>query len=298
MGRAGSGICLPLLFLLAAGAAGQPEEPFRPKGSYDNSVHRFHPDLDARLNLVRYARWQTFEIAWTSGVTGSLDREVSAHVARLLRHPPRFAPEADRVAPLLARGAAPIFRALRWGQTLEQQFLDVLAASDASQRLSETRADRALLLYRRERYALSEPAEAGGGQPAPASALAPEEAGAWRLLSDGTRLFALASADLATPDFAQQRWMVRRTVADFDGSYGSGSAHPPEDATYGFSAPDVARSFSAVTKTLDRLQRFRADVLEALAAGGATEEARRQRDERLREVARRYGLPVSGIGRR
>ncbi len=296
MRRAGPGICLPLLYLLAAGATGQSEEPFRPKGSHDNSVHRFHPDLDARLNLVRYARWRIFEAAWKSGVTGSLDSEVSADVARLLRHPPRFAPEADRVAPLVARGAAPIFRALRWGQTLEQQFLDTLAASDASQHLSEARADRALQLYRRERYALSEPAEPAGGQSGPSAVPAPEEAAAWRLLSDGTRLFALASADLATPDFAQQRWMVRRTVADFDKSYGS--AHPPQEATYEVSAAAVARSFPDITKTLDRLQRFRADVLEALAGGAATEEARRQRDERLREVARRYGLPVKGIGRR
>ncbi len=295
MRRARPGIYLPLLFLLAAGATGQPEEPFRPKGSHDNSVHRFHPDLDARLNLVRYARWRTFEIAWKSGVTGSLDSEVSAYVARLLRHPPRLAPEADRVAPLLARGAPPIFRALRWGQTLEQQFLDALAASDASQRLSEARVDRALMLYRRERYALSEPAEGAGSQPGGSSAPAPEAA-AWRLLSDGTRLFALASANLATPDFAQQRWMVRRTVADFDKSYGSD--HPPQDATYAVSAAAVAQSFSGVTKALDRLQRFRADVLEALAGGGGSEETRRQRDERLREVARRYGLPVSGIGRR
>jgi hypothetical protein len=295
MRRAGPGICLPLLFLIAAGATGRPEEPFRPKGSHNNSVHRFHPDLDARLNLVRYARWRTFEIAWKSGVTDSLDREVSADIARLARHRQRYAPEADRVAPLLARGAPPIFRALRWGQTLEQQFLDVLAASDASQRLSEARADRSLLIYRRERYALSEPAEAAGGPAGPSSAPA-EGAAAWRLLSDGTRLFAQASADLATPDFAQQRWKVRRTVADFDGSYTS--AHPPQDATYEVNAAAVARSFSSITSALDRLQRFRADVLEALAGGSATEDARRQRDERLREVARRYGLPVSGIGRR
>jgi hypothetical protein len=259
-------------------------------------VHRFHPDLDARLNLVRYARWRTFEIAWKSGVTNSLDREVTADVARLLRHPPRLAPEADRVAPLLARDAPTVFRALRWGQTLEQQFLDALAASDASQRLSEARADRALLLYRRERYALSEPAETVRVEPGSLSAPAPEESAAWRLLSDGARLFALASADLATPDFAQQRWMVRKTVADFDKSYGS--AHPPQDATYAASASVVAGSFSAISKALDRLQSFRADVLEALAGGGATEEARRQRDDRLREVARRYGLPVAGIGRR
>jgi hypothetical protein len=296
MRRAGPGICLPLLFLLAAGATGQPEEPFRPKGSHNNSVHRFHPDLDARLNLVRYARWRTFEIAWKSGVTSTLDREVSADVARLLHHPPRLAPEADRVAPLLARGAPPIFRALRWGQTLEQQFLDALAASDASQHLSEARADRALLLYRRERYALSGPAEAAGGQTGPPATPAPEEAAARRLLSDGTRLFALASADLATPDFAKQRWMVRRTVSDFDNSFGSD--HLPQDATYAVTAAAVAASFSAITNALDRLQAFRADVLEALAGAAGSEEARRQRDERLREVARRYGLPTKGIGRR
>jgi hypothetical protein len=47
---------------------------------------------------------------------------------------------------------------------------------------------------------------------------------------------------------------------------------------------------------LDRLARFRIEVFEALIPGAVTPEAVRQRDERLRAVARRYGLPVAGIG--
>jgi hypothetical protein len=287
-----AGACLSLLLLLAAPARGQPEEPFRPKGFYNNSVHRFHPDLEARLNVVRYARWRTLEIAWDTGVAGPLDREISSYVSGLLLHAPRFAPEADRVAPLLARDAPDVFRALRWGQTLEQQLLDVLASSDAGPRVSATRLERALLLYRRERYALSETASSAAADSGGADA---SRGAARRLLVSGTRLFVLAAADLATPDFAEQRWRVRQTVADFDRSWENES---PGDATYLVSAPAVSAAYPGVTKALDRLEEFRLDVLEALAPGGATPEARRRRAESLRAVARRYGLSLEGIGAR
>lgn len=292
MRKAGLGACLSLLLLLAARALGQPDEPFRPKGFYNNSVHRFHPDLEARLNVVRYARWQMLEIAWDASVAGPLDREISSYVSGLLLHAPRFAPEADRVAPLLARDAPAVFRALRWGQTLEQQLLDVLASSDAGPRVSATRLERALLLYRRERYALSETAG-----PAPADSGGPVSTrdAARRLLVSGTRLFVLAAADLATPGFGEQRWRIRQTVADFDRSWESES---PGDATYLVSAPAVSAAFPGVTRALDRLEEFRLDVLDALAPGGATQQARSRRAEDLRAVARRYGLSAEGIGAR
>lgn len=290
MRRAGLGTCLPLLFLLAAGVSGQPEEPFRPKGSYDNSVHRFHPDLDARLNAVRFARWRTLEIAWASGVTGELDRKISADALALAKRPSRFPPEADRVAPLLARDAAPIFRALRWGQTLQQQLLDVLASSDAEEQLSVTRLDRALLLYRRERWALSEPPEpvAGG--------TAGETTAAWRIATAGARLFARAANDLATPDFAQQRWRVKQTIADFDRTFEG--EHPPEEEADTTPAPGIEKAFPGVARALDLVEQFRKEVLEALAPGGTTLEARRKRAEGLRGVARRYGLPTAGMAER
>ena len=287
MRRAGVGTCLSLLFLLAAGASGQPEEPFRPKGSYNNSVHQFHPDLEARLNVVRFERWRTLEIAWESGLT-ERDNEISAYALLLARHPPRFPPEADRVAPLLARDAAPIFRALRWGQALEQQLLDVLASPDAGERLSAARLDRALLIYRRERWALSEPAE-----PVPGGASL-ETTAAWRVEMAGARLFARAAGDLTTPDYSQQRWLVKQTIADFDRA--SEGDRPAEKGTYAASAPAAAEAFPGVTKALDRVEQLRQDVLEALAPGDATLEARQKRAERLRGVARRYGLPDSGIG--
>ena len=288
MPRAGVGTCLPLLFLLAAGASGQPEEPFRPKGSYDNSVHRFHPDLDARLNAVRFARWRTLEIAWKSGVTGELDSEISAYALLLAKDPPRFPPEADRVAPLLARDAAPLFRALRWGQTLEQQLIDVLASPDAEARLSATRLDRSLLLYRRERWALSETSEA---VPAAASQ---ETTAAQRVEMAGVMLFVRTAGDLMTPDFAQQRWRVKQTIADFDTGFANDL--PAETATYMASAPAVAEAFPGVARALDRVEQLRRDLLEALRHGGTSVDARRQRAEAVRDVARRYGLPVSGIG--
>ncbi len=288
MRRAGLTTCLPLLLLLAAGASGQPEEPFRPKGRYNNSVHRFHPDLDARLNVVEFTRWRTLEIAWTSGVTGEIDREISAYTASLMKRPPRFPPEADRVAPLLAREVVPIFRALRWSQALERQLLDVLASSDAEKRLSAARLERALLLYRRERWALSEPA-------APLPAGPPATTAAWRIEMSGRRLFVRAAADLMTPDFARQRWRVKQTIADFDRTYEGD--HPAEEAAYA-AAPAVAEAFPGVARALDRVEQFRREVLEAMVPGGATLEALRERQERLRGVARRYGLPTKAIGER
>ena len=282
-------MCLALLFLLAAGASGQPEEPFRPKGGYNNSVHRFHPDLDARLNVVRFTRWRTLERAWISGVTDGLDWEISSYVASLMKDLPRFPPEADRVAPLLARDALPIFRALRWGQTLEQQLLDVLASSDADKGLSAARLERTLLLYCRERWALSEPAEPPAGGPSGTTAV-------WLIEMSGTRLFVRAAADLVSPDFAQQRWRVKQTVDDFDRA--PEGDHSAEEATYAATAPNVAEGFPGIARALDRIEQLRRDVLEALAPAGGTPEARRQREERLRAVARRYGLPSEKIGER
>jgi hypothetical protein len=290
MRRAGPGACLSFLLLLAAPATGQPDEPFRPKGSYNNSVHRFHPDLDARLNAVRYGRWRALQIAWTSGINQRLDQEFANFLRGLLADPPRFAPEADRVAPGPARDAAPIFRALRWGQTLEQQILDILASADASAGLSSQRIDRVLRLYRREPYALSEP-------PGPASTaelldLAPVSS---RILASGTKLFALAADGLASSDFAEQRWKVRKIITEFDPS---SAPVTPAEALYDAAAPAVASAYPSTTACLDRLARFRAEVFEALIPGGATSEAVRRRNERLRAVARRYGLSAEGIGAR
>ena len=108
------------------------DEPLRPRGRYNNSVHRFFPDLDSRLNAVRYGRWRAVEIAWNVGINPTLDREFSAFLLKLLADPPRFPPEPVFVAPRFAREAPTVFHALRWGQVLEQQVSDVLAAPDAT----------------------------------------------------------------------------------------------------------------------------------------------------------------------
>ena len=283
------GILAGALLLFPVLAFAQPEEPFRPKGGYNNAVHRFHPDLDGRLNAVRYGRWRALQVAWRSGINERLDREVSEFLQKMLADPPRFAPEADRVAPAPAREAAPIFRALRWGGTLEQQFLDILASADASPQLSESRVERALSLYRRDRFALSEPAEPAD-TPSELFALAPMSA---RILSAGTRLAALAAADLVSSDFSEQRWKIRKAVQQFDPSRGDAE---PGAVSYFADAPAVASAYPMMAAALDRVSRFRIEVFAALIGGGATPEAARQRDERLRAVARRYGLPVSGIG--
>ncbi len=284
------GACLAGLVFGAAVAIAAPyDEPFRPKGSHNNAVHRFFPDLDARFNAVRYGRWRALEIASISGISPELDQKFSSYLFDLLADPPRFAPEADRVAPRLAREAGPLFRALRWGQVLEQQLPDVLASPDANPHLSQERLERVLDLYRRERWALSDPGEeAPTGE---ARRLAPVSA---RILLLGTRLFALAAEDLAASDFGQQRWRVKRTVAEFDRSYSA--EHPPEESTYRVSAPTVASAHPRIAEYLDRLARFRVEIFEALIPGSQTPQVLRLRDERLRAVARRYGLPVEGIG--
>jgi len=269
------------------------EERFPPKGSWNNSVHRFFPDLDARANAVRYGRWRAVEIAWTSGINARLDKEFSSYLLGLLANPPRFAPEADRVAPRFAREAIPIFHALHWGQVFEQQALDVLAAPDAATRIDEERLARISAIYRRERWALSEPGESETETPSEAIRAAPASA---RILLAGTRLFVLAAEDLAASDFGQQRWRVKKTVEEFDKSFTL--ERPLEESTYRLAAPTVSSRFPVVAEQLDRLRRFRTELFEALLSGGETAEVRRQRDERVRALAKRWGLPTEGIGGR
>lgn len=275
--------------IAAAPASARAQEPLPPRGRHKHAVHRFFPDLDSRLNAVRYGRWRAVEIAWSVGINPGLDRAFSSYLLSLLAEPPRFPPEAELVSPRFAREAAPVFRALRWGQVLEQQVGDALASADATPALTAGRLERALDVYRREPWALSEPSESA--PPAEALALAPRSA---RILLSGTRLFVLAAEAVAAADFGQQRWKVRDTIAEFDSSLARDKAL--EEATYRVSAPTVAARYPEVAAHLDRLARFHAEVYGALVPGGATREARRDRDSRLREVARRYGLPVEGIG--
>lgn len=280
-------LCAVVIAALPASARAQ--EPLPPRGRHKHAVHRFFPDLDSRLNAVRYGRWRAVEIAWSGGINPGLDREFSAYLLALLAEPPRFPPEAELVSPRFAREAVPVFRALRWGQVLEQQVGDALASADATPALTAARLARALGVYRGERWALAEPESPA--EPVEALALAPQSA---RILLSGTRLFVLAAEAVAASDFGQQRWKVRDTIAEFDSSLTR--EVPLDEATYQVSAPTVAERHPEVAAHLDRLARFRAEVYGALVPGGATPEARRDRNARLREVARRYGLPVEGIG--
>jgi hypothetical protein len=265
------------------------QEPLRPRGAYNNSVHRFFPDLDSRLNAVRYGRWRAVEIAWKAGINPSLDREFSAFLLKLLADPPRFSPEAQFVAPRFAREAPTVFHALRWGQVLEQQVSDVLAAPDATPALTGRRLERVVNLYRLERWALSEPAQEA--PPSEALTLAPQSA---RILLSGTRLFARAMEALAASDFGQQRWKVRDTIEEFDFSLPREKG--VEESTHRVSAPTFVERYPAAAAHLDRVTRFRLEVYGALVGGGATPEARRERNARLSRVARRYGLAGGGIG--
>jgi hypothetical protein len=297
--------CLLAGLLLLLPRAGEPdslrEEPSRPKGRHNDSVHRYFPDLDSRLNAVRYGRWRALEIAWTSGINRELDRIFSSYLLAQLADPPRYAPEADRVAPRFLREARPVFLALRWGQTLETQLSDALASPDASAALTEARLQKALDAYRREAYALAEPARPAGGG-AEAAALAPVST---RILLSGTALFIQSAQDLAEANFGEQRWRVMETIKEFDlgfaGGFVAGDPATPgalSPRAYQSEAPAVVEAYADVADRLDRLARFRLEVFEALVPGGQTLSARHERDERLRTVARRYGLPAEGIGGR
>lgn len=286
--------CAALLGLAAAGdirGFGRAEEPFPPKGRYTSSVHRYFPDLDARLNAVRYGRWRALEIAWISGIDTRLDQRFSSYLLVLMADPPRLPPEADRVSPRFAREAPPIFRALRWGQTFEQQVIDILASPDANPKLSSDRLQRVYELYRREVWAPSEPPDERS--PQELLAAAPVSA---RILGAGTRLFALAAEDLAAADFGQQRWRVRKTVSDFDSSYAAEA--PLSTFAYKTGAPTLVQRNPRIAEALDRLARLRLEVFAALVGGGDSLEARRARADRLVEVARRWGLPAEEIGAR
>jgi hypothetical protein len=273
----------------AAKASQSDQEPFRPRGRHNNSVHRYFPDLDSRFNAVRYGRWRALEIAWRVGITPELDREFSAFLLKVLADPPRFPPDAERVSPRFRREAAPVFHALHWGQVFEQQVSDMLASVDSTPDVTGQRLARALATYRRERWTLSEPPSEA--PPPAALRLAPMSS---RILLSGTRLFVLAAEGLAAADFGQQRWKVRDTIAEFDASLSREVT--PEEAHYQVSAPTVAGRYPEIAASLDRLARFRAEVFGALVPGGATPQARRERNALLRAVAQRYGVSTKGIG--
>jgi hypothetical protein len=274
--------------------------------------------LNSRFNAVRYGRWRALEIAWTVGINPDLDREFSSYLLSLLADPPRYPPEPNLVAPRFARGARPVFEALAWGQMLEQQLTDVLAAPDATPELTGQRLARALAAYERERHALRDPDPAGETGAAAAGPVLVSEAAraapvSARILTSGTALFIRSAEALARTNFGEQRWSVMETIALFDRTFAGGfgqtpSPEPeapefsPEDpaalrpVSYRTSAPFVMAMSPVLADRLDRLSRFRIQVFETLVPGGVTPEARRQRDAALRALARRYGLPEEGIG--
>jgi hypothetical protein len=279
--------------LVVRAAEGQPEEPFAPKGDYKNSVHRFFPDLDARLNAVRYGRWRALEIAWTSGIDARSDREFLTYFLRLAHKPPRFDPEASRVAPRLTREAAVLFRALRWGQVLEAQSLDILASPDSTPALASSRLARLLVIYRRDPSALASINPEAPAAGSPAIEAAPASA---RVLLAGTRLFALAAEDLAASDFGQQRWRVKKTLEAYD--FAPSGEVAPEASTFRISAPTVRSRFPEIAEQLDRIAQLRRELFGALVPSPQSLEGRRDRELRLRELARRWGFPAEGMGGR
>jgi hypothetical protein len=305
--------------MLAGSGQAAPDEPSRPRGLHNDAVHRYFPDLNARFNAVRYGRWRALEIAWTSGINPDLDRDFSSYLLSLLADPPRYPPEANLVAPRFARGARPVYHALHWGQVLEQQLSDALAAPDAIPELTRQRLARAVAAYRREPHALRDPsrdaaaAEREGAISSEAARVAPVSA---KILSSGTALFIRASEALAGMDFGEQRWRVMDTITQFDrtfaADFGQAKATTPEAGQtaaaesrepgalniigYRSAAPALFALAPDIAADLDRLSRFRAEVFEALIPGGATPAARHERDARLRVVAGRYGLPEQEFG--
>lgn len=262
----------------AAGCWTLRSETFRPRGIYNNAVHRFFPDLDRRENAIRYGRWRALEVAWREGVSGPVDRLFAGQLLLQMRRLPDFPPDPRLAAPSFAREVPRAFDALRVADSLEREVADILAAGDATPALNRERIDRALNAYRRETAALAPPAGAG---PIP-GALA--ELGTARLLLAGDWLFAQADEDLTTSDYGEQRWKIRETVERFDREL-SVSPGPLRTAWYEQFAPTFLRDFPFVADTLDRATRFRVEIFAAMAAPGAAERSRA-----AAAVERRYGL--------
>jgi hypothetical protein len=99
---------------------------------------------------------------------------------------------------------------------------------------------------------------------------------------DTCHLYA-AGYDIARPKGYEQ------TIADFDRTYTE--ENPPEQAIYRVSAPTLFARASDVAARLDAIARFRGELFAALVSGGQTPEKRRERDARVAELARRWGLP-------
>jgi hypothetical protein len=184
-----------------------------------------------------------------------------------------------------------VFRTLRWGQTFEQQVIDILASPDSTREVTADRLQRAFDLYRREVWAPTEPSDVRSPtelfDAAPASG---------RILAAGSRLFALAAEDLAASDFGEQRWKVRQTVQEFDASYTAGAILvPPAIRT---SAPTLDARYPNISEALDRLARFRVEVFSDLLGSGDSVASRQARASRLRDVALRWRIPAAAIDAR
>jgi hypothetical protein len=119
---------------------------------------------------------------------------------------------------------------------------------------------------------------------------------AGRILLSGSVLMAASAEDLAATNFGEQRWKVRRTVADFDRSYAS--ERRTEPVSYRAIAPAFATRYPAIADHLERLARFRLELYDALVPAGESPDARRAREDGVRRVAVRYRIPVGGIGAR
>jgi hypothetical protein len=285
MTRARTALLLAATLAAAAGPAAA--EVLRPAGSHNDAAHRYFPDLEARLNAVRYARWRALELALLSGITPQMDQEYSAYLLGAIADPPRYPPEPELVAPILARDALPIYRALWWGAVFETQVLDALAAADASPATTPERIGKALDAYRRERWALTAPAPptAPADSAAEAGRLAPASA---NILVGGAALFVDAAQALAEGSYGEQRQRVRRVVEEFDKSFAR--EQPATEGSYTASAPAVAAAWPEATASLDGVALFRAEVFEALAPAGTDAGQRAERDARLKALAARWGI--------
>jgi hypothetical protein len=272
-------LAIVLALSAAVGCLTLRNETFRPRGIYNNAVHRFFPDLDRRENAIRYGRWRALEVSWREGVSEPVDRRFAEKLLVEMQKLPDFPPDPRLAAPALAREAPRCYDALRNADLLEREVADILAAGDATPMRNRERIDRALNLYRRQPAALSSPP----APPPPETERLSTFATA-RLLLMGDWLFARADEDLTTSDYGEQRWKIRETVERYDREL----TVPPASlrtAWYEEFAPGFTKAFPFVSDTLDRATRFRIEIFAALASpdGG-----RRLRS--VAEVERRYGL--------
>lgn len=266
-----------LFVLMTAGCLWPARDSFRPRGLYNNALHRFFPDLERRENAIFYGRWRALELAWVEGISAERDAIFAHRLRAEVLALPDFPPDPDVTAPRFGREAPAAAGAILAAGALEREVADALAAADATPALTQKRIGHALLHYQRSRWALGVESERAQGPVLANYSTA-------KLLLAGDWLLAKSAEDLAVSNYGEQRWRIRATVEEYDRTIAALPASIPT-SWYRQFAPTFTRDYPAAAQALDRATLFRGEIFQALAAPDL---AGRRRG--VREVEKIFGL--------